>query len=186
MASNSTKKLNFNVSTPADLTVHLKESLRHLQMPDLKLCILLHRCNPKWNKEQLSTFYEILYNSWLAGECQGGIGVSECNAEQLEHLVAHYPVHIYEGAWNPGCRRMERNGILPIVRKNGIKVLTYTSIIRGFCNPDIAKIDLSMDTMEIQKEVFKLLNIENNSFENTVGFYATDVIVENLRIIKDF
>lgn len=171
-------------ATPAELQDHLNDAYDRVGKVEM---MALHRINHQWNSvshfNEIDTLYTVLVNFWKEGKCDY-IGISECTADVLEYLAKKFLVHFIEIAWSPASRRAEKNGVLKVANEFGIKVITYTSIVRGLCNSSVLDLDLTLTAEEIQNNLFELLNI--TGFERTVGFYQTDVIKKNLEITHNF
>ena len=152
--------------------------------------ILLHRIHHEWmpdsHQKEIDALYGELVELKNKSKCNK-IGISECNATVLKYLAEKFGVDIFECAWSPFCRRIEKNGVYDVIKAYNIQTLTYSSVLRGLFNDNILDLNSAdMSPTDLRDAVFKILGIESNPFENTVGFYDLDLINQNILTVQKF
>lgn len=143
---------------------------------------------------KIQALIEPVVDFCLESNC--GFIISECRADLLKYVTQIVLKRstgkkldlYYEGGWNPLCRRMEYNGVLDILKKYNFKIITHISILRGIFkhSDEILEINVQKEPIEIQKDLFYVLNIHNDSIATTIGYYNTNVIKDNVIIIQKF
>lgn len=180
--------ISFNKDNPyhslSDLNVDIRTSINKLNVPQVH-CYMMHRLNPKMNKRDL--IQQLSYNR----EYFETIGFSEITLSDLKELytlsnTCGLKLEYVEYAASPFIRRIERLGIADFCREHNIKILSYTSTLRGLLNRKILEMESYKDLpTEIFKQVlFEKLNI--HSFEQTVGIYDNDNIKDNCNMVINF
>ncbi len=172
------------VSDPSLIREQCDESLNRLNLDETDV-ILLHRIDPDLSKETASLLYSELVQFQQKGRTRF-IGVSECRADLLDFLSQRHGVDYFECVYSPFSRRAEFNGIIDVVKKHAIRLVAYSSILRGFLNPvllDLPNADQLSDG-ELRESIFELLNL--NEFEQSVGYYDPDKIRRNLNCVIGF
>lgn len=162
----------------------LISSLERLRLSSVH-CFMIHRLNPSFEISVLAqTLREFKkYYQYL--------GFSELTRSQLERVISvcrHYslPFKYLESAFSPFTRRLETNGILDLCRREGITILTYTSVLRGLLKPELMLItEFNLDPLKFRQLVFDKLKIDN-PMEQSVGIYDPEFIKTNVKVVQNF
>ncbi|MNU75276.1 General stress protein 69 [compost metagenome] len=172
------------VSNPSMIRDQCYESLDRLKVDEVDV-MMLHRIDPDLSPEAASLLYDELVTFQRNGKARF-IGISECRADLLDFLAQKHSVQYFECAYNPFSRRAEYNGITDVVKKHGIQLVAYSSILRGFLNRDLFNITTinQLSDNELRERIFELLNL--NEFEQSVGYYDPEKIRRNLNCVIDF
>jgi len=181
---------NPHINDPLIIKQQLQESLDNMKVDSVHI-MMLHRIDFRLPMDTISALYGELIQFKEEGKATY-IGVSETNAEILAHLAPH--IDFVEISYSPFTRRADNNGVMSICQKHDIKLIAYTSALRGFLNKDILQFydnngvllppytDLLVT--ELKKKLFDTLHI--NEMEQTVGFYRDEFVKNNMQIVAKF
>ena len=182
--------IEFNEQTPyhltrAELEIMIQESLEHIGIPQAD-CIMLHRL-PR-NHPNFAEALETLQAAKTKGQC-ASIGLSEISAD----TILNSNVDWIEIAYSPFVRTADLNGVNAAAKSKNIKILTYTSVLRGLLNAKILDFveggKLKCEFAALAPTAFQAKVFENlaiNPFEHSVGYYAPDVLPKNIVIVAGF
>lgn len=168
--------------TRAELESMIGESLERVGLPKVD-CIMLHRL-PRQHPN-FAEALETLAAAKTKGQCDL-IGLSEVSAETILQSTIDW----IEIAYSPFVRTADLNGVVVAAKKKGIKILTYTSVLRGLLNDKVldfvadGKLKTEIGPSALQQKVFETLGI--NPYEQTVGYYAPEVLPKNIEVIASF
>ena len=168
----------------SDLNVDIKTSIDKLNVRQVH-CYMIHRLNPNITKEDL--IKQLSYNR----EYFQTIGFSEVTLWDLKELyrlsnIYGLKLEYVEYAVSPFIKRIEHLGIADFCRIHNIKIISYTSTLRGLLNRKILEMESYMNypTNMFKQMLFEKLNI--NPFEQTVGIYDDRYIKDNCNIVINF
>ncbi|SNW61955.1 Aldo/Keto reductase [Orpheovirus IHUMI-LCC2] len=180
--------VSFNPSYPyhslEEIEHDLNESLNRLQVNKIH-CYMIHRLNPQLFLDDIIIKLSEHKDKF---DC---IGFSEVTLEELKTL--HYLSEKYgvklgymEYAVSPFVKRIEEMGIVKYCQDNDIKIISYTSTLRGMLNNKILQLENYMHLLnsDFRDALFEILNI--GEMERTVGIYDLQIVKNNVKIVIDF
>ena len=122
------------------------------------------------------------------------IGLSETSADRIREAHHTDPVNVpitaVESAYSIFTRRAEVNGVWDTCHELGIKLIAYTSVVRGAVDrrlQSLTSYDLNELSYEKLKEkVFNLLNISKRDVcRSCVGFFDEQYIRNNIKQVLE-
>ena len=178
------------VTDADELRKHIADSFERLGPIET---VMLHRICHEWDpsnpvdQAKIDATYKVLVEFKAEKKCVH-IGVSECNSQMLRYLADTHGVDVFEFAWSPFIHRGNKNGIVDVIKEFNIRTFTYSSVLRGFFNDKIFEINTAnyATDEELRQKVLTDLGITENPFENTVGFYDSAYIRQNVETVQEF
>jgi len=180
--------------SPDEIRSSLQESLSESCLnTDYVDILLLHRIDPNVAEEKFEAAIKALKSLVREGKVKH-VGLSECTAAQIKiasEIDAEIPIKYIEIAYSLFTQRAETNGVKDACEKLDVGIIAYTSANRGFTSNAILE-SFTLEEIDetspeyLRSKTLKVLGIEDNIFENTVGYYDLDKIKVNLRAMLEF
>ena len=134
----------WNMIPPAGLMADVDYALKELGTDYIDI-IVLCRVNPAFPIEESVAAMKAIVDSGKAKY----IGLSEASADTLKRACAVAPIHCIEQEWSLWTRDIEEE-IVPFCRQQGIKIVAYSPLGRGFLTNSIRSLS-SLDPSDFRK-----------------------------------
>lgn len=134
----------WNMIPPAGLMADVDYALKELGTDYIDI-IVLCRVNPAFPIEESVAAMKAIVDSGKAKF----IGLSEASADTLKRAGAVAPIHCIEQEWSLWTRDIEEE-IVPFCRQQGIKIVAYSPLGRGFLTNSIRSLSV-LDPSDFRK-----------------------------------